>query len=75
MKLVLKNYTRLAYIDTGQYEQARFRESVPFPADTICQVQVPGMPPVVCITNRSEVDSVISVLPLKLAGPSLKVHW
>ena len=26
IKLMLKNYTRLAYIDTGQYEQERFRE-------------------------------------------------
>jgi len=26
MKLMLKNYTRLAYIDTGQYEQERFRD-------------------------------------------------
>jgi hypothetical protein len=26
MQLTLKNYTRLAYIDTGQYEQERFRD-------------------------------------------------
>ncbi len=26
IKLVLKNYTRLAFIDTGQYEQHRYRE-------------------------------------------------
>jgi hypothetical protein len=26
IKLVLKNYTRLAFIDTGQYEQERYRD-------------------------------------------------